>query len=122
MIRPISPSEFNKIDKVIGRLSRIDTKEWEAIHNLQEGEAIAIPHSDKFPCTKKGNCPLTTLVYNVARVTGGRYRTSHIGPRDVANVGCDHKQKGQRAGVSIMGEGGHKPEECGTLAVIRDKE
>ena len=121
MIRPISIKEFEHIDKVVGRLSRIETPEYQAIYNLKEGEGIKIAHSGAFPCTRKGNCALTTLVYNIARVSGGRYSTSHIGPRDVGNNGktCDHMSKGSRSGKEVIGTLIHEAEDCGCLAVFR---
>ena len=121
MIRPISITEFKHIDKVVGRLSRIETPEYQAIYDLKEGEGIKIAHSRAFPCTRKGNCALTTLVYNIARVTGGRYETSHIGPRDVGNNGqtCDHMSRGSRSGQVVAGKHNHKVEGCGHGAVFR---
>ena len=128
MIRPISITEFEHIDKVVGRLSRIDTPEYQAIANLREGEGIKIPHSAAFPCAKtyhkgirKGHCALTTLVYNIARMTGGKYRTNHLGPRDIENSGqtCDHMSKGRRSGKEVVAKQGHNPEDCGSLAVFR---
>ena len=121
MIRPISIKEFEHIDKVVGRLSRIETPEYQAIYDLKEGEGIKIPHSREFPCTRKGNCALTTLVYNIARTTGGRYSTSHIGPRDIDNSSktCDHMSKGSRSGKEVVSRQGHQAEDCGCLAVFR---
>ena len=120
-IKPISIPEFNRVDKVLGRLSRIDTPEYQAILALEEGQGIKIPHSAQFPCTRKGNCSLTTLVYNVARRTRGRYETSHIGPRDVGHDGitCDHTSKGSRLKQEIVRGPDHIPEDCGHLAVVR---
>ena len=98
MIKPISITEFESVDKVLGRLSRIDTPEYQAILALEEGQGIKIPHSEQFPCTRTGNCALTTLVYNVARTTRGKYGTSHMGPRNVGQgeITCDHTSKGSR--------------------------
>ena len=120
-IKPISISEFNRVDKVLGRLSRIDTPEYQAILALEEGQGIKIPHSAQFPCTRKGNCSLTTLVYNVARRTRGIYGTSHIGPRYVGHDGitCDHTSKGSRLKQEIVRGPDHIPEDCGHLAVVR---
>jgi len=121
MIKPISIAEFEHVDKVLGRLSRIDTLEYQAIYNLKEGEGIKIAHSSTFPCTRKGNCSLTTLVYNVARATGGKYSTTHVGPRDVGNNGvtCDHQSKGTRSGKEVLKGIDHTPDDCGCLAVVR---
>ena len=111
MIRPISIKEFEHIDKVVGRLSRIETPEYQAIANLKEGEGIKIAHSLAFPCTRKGNCALTTLVYNIARVSGGRYSTSHIGPRDVGNNGktCDHMSQLMHSARALVSRGTKRP-------------
>ena len=121
MIKPISITEFESVDKVLGRLSRIDTPEYQAILALEEGQGIKIPHSEQFPCTRKGNCSLTTLVYNVARTTRGKYGTSHMGPRNVGQgeITCDHTSKGSRLKQEIVQGPDHTPEDCGGLAVVR---